>query len=146
MKEQDKFSNDITCQSNINTLSFQNDNNDKQLSTSNIQLNNFNQIPQNINSNLNINNIASLSQLQNLSKVNISLQNEKNMGPNLPNQNTTSEFPLIEDLNQKKDILNNLNNTIYANQNNNTYNFNNYFNNNNNINNHYDVGYNNKST
>ena len=146
MKEQDKFSNDITCQSNINTLSFQNDNNDKQLSTSNIQLNNFNQIPQNINSNLNINNIASLSQLQNLSKVNISLQNEKNMGPNLPNQNKTSEFPLIEDLNQKKDILNNLNNTVYANQNNNTYNFNNYFNNNNNINNHYDVGYNNKST
>ena len=147
--QQDIFNNsNITNQSNITSFSLQNDINDKQLLNNNIQLNNFNQIQPNLNSNLNINNIIPLNQFQNLNKVNIPLPIENYLGQNINNQNIPSEFPLIEENNQKKDLLNNLNINAQTNNINNLYNFNNnnyYNNNNNNINNNYKGGNNIKS-
>ena len=137
MKEQDKYNNDIAGQSNINILSLKNDKNDKQLSNTNIQLNNFNQIL-NINSNLNINNIVKSNQFQGLNELSIPISYEKNITQNLPNQNFTSDFQLIEN-NNKNDVPNNQNCNIYSNQNHNIFNYNkNYFNNN--INNYYNGG------
>ena len=148
--QQDIFNNNnITNQSNITSFSLQNDINDKQLLNNNIQLNNFNQIQPNLNSNLNINNIIPLNQFQNLNKVNIPLPIENYLGQNINNQNIPSEFPLIEENNQKKELLNNLNINAQTNNINNLYNFNNnnyYNNNNNNINNNYKGGNNIKST
>ena len=148
MKGQDNYKNIIAYQNNLSSLSLQNDNNDKKLLNNNMQLNNFKQISSNINSNLNINNIASLNQLQNLNKIDISLPYEKNLGQNVPNENSViSEFPLIEKINQKKEIINNQNNNVYLNQNNIIYNHihnHSYFNNNNNTN--INISGNNKST
>ena len=149
MEEHEKYDNDITGKNNINTLSLQNDSNN-QLSKNNIQLNNFNQIQSNINANLNINNIANLNQFQSLNELSKSISYEKNIALNVPNQQITSDFHIIEENNQKIDLSNKMNsNNIYNNQNNNIYNYNkNYYNNNNNnnINNYYSGGNNNIST
>ena len=139
MKEKDSYNSNIIGQRNMTSLSLLNDNNARQISNDNIQFNNFNQIQQNINSNLNINNIVSL--LPGLNNVRVPIEIEENLGQNINvnNQNINSEFPLIEEKNQNKEALNNINN-----QNNNIYNFNNnYYNNN--INNFFLSG-NNKST
>ena len=150
MKEQQEIfnNNNINNQSNIPSFPLQNDIKDKQLISNNIQLNNFNQIQPNINSNLNINNIIPLNQFQNLNKVNIPLPIENYLGQNINNHNITSEFPLIEENNQKKELLNNLNVNAQNNNINNLYNYNNnYYNNSNNIiNNNYKGGNNIKST
>ena len=149
MEEHEKYDNDITGKNNINTLSLQNDSNN-QLSKNNIQLNNFNQIQSNINANLNINNIANLNQFQSLNELSKPISYEKNIALNVPNQQITSDFHIIEENNQKIDLSNKMNsNNIYNNQNNNIYNYNkNYYNNNNNnnINNYYSGGNNNIST
>ena len=140
MEEHEKYDNDITGNSNTNTLSLQNDNNN-QFSNNNIQLNNFNQIQTNINANLNINNIVNLNQFQSLNELSMPISYEKNKTQNIPSQQITSDFHIIEENNQKIDTVRNQNNynNIYNNQNNNMYNYNKkYFNNN--INNYYSGG------
>ena len=131
MKEQDNCSNIITNQSNNNSLSLSNDNNNKSV-PNNIQLNNFNQIQSNINTNLNINNLVSLVQNSGLNSNNnhISYDSNSIQNANIANIN---EFPLIEEMNHKNEILNNLNNQNNNIYNNNLYNFNNNFYNNNNF-------------
>ena len=135
MKEQDNYNKNITNQSNIASLSMENDNQENQISKNNIQLNNFNQ-----NTNKNINNISSLNQIPGINSIQPQISSDTNLGLNSITQNI-SEFQPIEELNKKKEVLNNNYNN---NQNNNLYNFNNNLYNN--INNFYIGGNNNKNT
>ena len=144
MKEQDNFNNSITNQSNITSL-LSNDNN-KQFSNNNSQLNNFKQIPYSINSNLNLNNLGSLNQNENINNNINQIFYTNNINQNINNQHI-NEFPFIKNINPKKDEINNHIHpkNININKQNNIYNnFNNYYNNSNkNIINNYYIGGNN---